>query len=254
MGASATISTGTLSRYSPDILAAAVLTGANYLFVPIAQANADALRSPVFKDLSPRMRLGIAAGLSFQAFREQPHLFATAMQAAHIQDAKVNGNLRVWNLPKTSVPKDPRYPRLPTEFNMLDVFKSSSWNFDLGRLSLANVFTENCLSTARKPGATILSNSRHHVVPKVIAHPGEFVREFLDNASQQPPERERLAEPLRPDSSDYATLMAAWIANDISSGFLEDWGEMRTFRRANSQLGQRMGEVLMAVSPESETR
>lgn len=232
------IPTATVGRCNPDTLAAAVLAGANYVFAPIAEANVGVLKSPTFQELSPRMRLGVAAGLTFQAFREQPGLFAAAAQAAHIQDAKVNGNL--WDLPKTSAPLDPHYPRTPTAFNMLDVFKSTAWNLELGRLSLADVFVENCLDVARKPGAIILPSDPDHVVPKVIAHPGDFARLFLNDVARFPPEREWLTEPLRPDAPDYATLMATWLANDFSCVYLEDGRETIPFRRANNQLEQRM--------------
>jgi hypothetical protein len=235
------IPTGTVTRYGPDTLAALILAGANYAFSPIAVAYESTLQAPFLRELSPCMRLGAAAGLGFQAFREQPGLFTTATQAMRIQDAKVNRNL--WDAPQKKLrDKKQRYPQKPTTFNLLHIFEGVSEELNLPRTP-ADIFTENCLKTAQKPGALLLPQDPKHVVPKVIAHPGDFVRSFLEDVGQSPSQTDSLRTPLIRVRLDYANLMAAWIVNDLSRLYHEGDREA-SFQSANRQLESSMREVL----------
>ncbi len=241
-GEAGVIATGTTAHFNPDSLAALILTGANYAFAPITQAYGDALRGLTLQGVSPRMRLGAVAGLGFQAFREQPGLFTTAVQAARIQDTKVNRNLwPVENTPR----RNPKYYS-PTTFNLMRLFEGgeAAWGFDPGRMSLSDIFAENCRSDTKKQGEVIVPHDAKHVVPKVIAHPGNFARFFLEDITQFPPEDEWLDRPLSPKDADYATLMASWIVNDLSCIFLEEGRETRSFHLANRQLEWQMREAL----------
>lgn len=95
------IANATLNRFGPDTKAAVVLTGANRLLDPVADAVRVALRLLVAADGSPlpaRLRLAAWASLLLEAFRSQPALVAAAIRARTIQREL----LVEWHLPLAS--------------------------------------------------------------------------------------------------------------------------------------------------------
>jgi hypothetical protein len=92
------IPNATLNRFGPDTKAAVVLTAANRLLDPVADAIESAMAVLVAADgsaLPARLRLAAWAALILEAFRTQPALLAAAIRARTIQREL----LVEWSLP-----------------------------------------------------------------------------------------------------------------------------------------------------------
>lgn len=198
------IRNASLQRFGPLTVTACVLTGANYLLEPLAQAHEKALEQPIFDGLSLRMRVGMTACWAFQTFREQPGLFMLGGQAWRMQRTLMHDAIK-----PTPEPEPTKYsPPYPDTLAPLKKLRG------LGD----DVFFDLCRDASRKRGAlSMATDVAGHAVPKVSVHPGDFTERFLRTVGLLPGPLERLSWPLVPDSSDMAVLTAAWAANDLTA-------------------------------------
>ncbi len=229
-----------ISRFGPNTLAAAVLTGANYLFNPIVANNRRILDHAPFRTLSPNIRLGIAACLSFQMFREQPNLFVLGGQAWRMQQTLLNNNLGAPPL----VPQKHPYPARPSSFAPSKPLEE-----------LGGTFFDLCLETAQEAGALIdVGKGERHVVPKVIAHPGEFTERFLKQSGRFPEAGEgfSMPSPLSIDLFDQSSLMAFWAGNDLTARANPESQSIGSFRALNEELAGRMRAGAAGPRPQGE--
>lgn len=226
------IRNASLQRFGPNTVMASVLTGANYLFEPLAAAHERALNQPLFDGLSQRMSFGITACWAFQMFREQPGLFMTGGQAWRAQRTLIHDTL----VPMREPEPNKFAPPQPDTFAPLR--KLVGWGED--------VFFDSCRDVTRERSTLVMATDlvSGHTVPKIYAHPGDFTERFLRSIGMMPGPRERLSAPIVPESSDMAVLTAAWAANDLTARAPHENELAPACREANEEIRFRVTQLV----------
>lgn len=225
------IHNASLQRFGPLTIAATVLTGANYVFEPLAEAHDSALEQSLFDGLSQRIRVGMTACWAFQTFSEQPQLFMTGGQAWRVQRTLIHDNL----VPAAKSAPNKFAPSHPDTFAPLR--KLTEWGEDIG-----DVFFDSCRDLVQTKGALVMTTDAEsgQTIPKVKAHPGDFTERFLRTIGMWPSPRERLLTPLMPEGTDRAILSAAWAANDLTSRIPPENELAPACRAANEEILSRL--------------